>query len=102
MDSPTPFPTLNSKNKIVLENANQNTTKDIELSPGIDKNKNSCSFTTKSSFKRRHFSTDHQRSKSFKCESCDKSFYEKWTLSLHIKTVHEMIRKILQCFIDLL
>ena len=31
--------------------------------------------------------------KSFKCYTCGKSFFDKWILSLHVKSVHEKIKK---------
>ena len=30
--------------------------------------------------------------KSFKCKTCGKAFFDKWILSLHVKSVHEKIK----------
>ena len=35
--------------------------------------------------------------KFFKCGTCGKSFFEKCTLSLHVKSVHEKIKNRFQC-----
>ena len=31
--------------------------------------------------------------KSFKCKTCGKAFFDAWILSLHVKSVHEKIKK---------
>ena len=35
--------------------------------------------------------------KSYLCDTCGKFFFEKWNLSLHIRSVHEKIKKRFQC-----
>ena len=59
----------------------------------IGRNHLNARFSHKSLLKK-HVASVHEKNKQFKCEICEKPFYQKGLLKRHISTVHEERRAI--------